>query len=73
MSGQPCGAGQAHCQLCSDEAERGRVESVDARSRMATVVFEQHEETVALDLVDALVGDEVLVHMGFAIARVNVA
>lgn len=73
MSGVPCGAGEQHCQLCSDEALPGRVRSVDARGRTATVAFEQREEIVALDLVDAVVGDLVLVHMGFAIARVDAA
>lgn len=71
MSGRPCGADQEHCQLCSDEAVPGRVQSVDARNRTATVAFAQHEATVALDLVDAEVGDQVLVHMGFAIQRVE--
>ena len=38
---------------------------------IATVALEQTMATVALDLIDANVGDCVLVHMGFAIERVE--
>ena len=61
------------CHLCGDEAIAGRVVALDARARTATVAFDCGTATVALDLVDAKVGDELLVHLGFAIARLEVA
>ena len=39
----------------------------------ATVELQCRTETVAIDLVDANVGDTLLVHLGFAIARLEVA
>ena len=68
-----CDARDGQCHLCGDEAVLGRVLDVDANSRLATVAFPEGEATVALDLVDARVGDDVLVHLGFAIERVEVA
>ena len=44
---------------------------VDTDGRTATVNFDEGSATVALDLIDANVGDRVLVHMGFAIERVE--
>ena len=68
-----CDARNGQCHLCGDEAVLGRVLGVDAQSRLATVAFPDGEATVALDLVEARVGDDVLVHLGFAIERVEVA
>jgi len=47
--------------------------AVDATARTATVELQCRTETVAIDLVDANVGDTLLVHLGFAIARLEVA
>ena len=58
------------CHLCGDEAVVGRVVEIDAHARTATVVFPEGAATVALDLVEAGIGDDVLVHLGFAIERV---
>lgn len=66
-----CDAGSGTCRLCGDEAVAGRVVSVDADARTASVAFEDGTATVALDLVDAGVGDQLLVHLGFAIARLD--
>ena len=66
-----CDARSGECHLCGDEAVVGRVVDIDARDRTATVEFPDGPATVALDLVDAAVGDEVLVHLGFAIERVG--
>ncbi|HVT40969.1 MAG TPA: HypC/HybG/HupF family hydrogenase formation chaperone [Gemmatimonadaceae bacterium] len=66
-----CDARTGRCHVCGDEAVIGRVVNVDARTRMGTVAFPERSETVALDLVDARVGDEVLVHLGFAIERME--
>lgn len=65
-----CDGRPGECRLCRDEAEPGRVLAVDASARTATVLLPGGPATVALDLVDAGVGDEVLVHLGFAIDRV---
>ena len=59
-----------HCQLCGDDAEVGSVLEVNVAERTATVALSSGSATVALDLIDATVGDRVLVHMGFAIERV---
>ncbi len=66
-----CDARSGTCHLCGDEAVAGRVVAVDDAARTATVAFESGVATVALDLVDAGVGDELLVHLGFAIARLE--
>jgi hydrogenase maturation factor len=61
------------CAVCGDVAVPGRVLTVDASARTATVELECRTETVAIDLVEANVGDTLLVHLGFAIARLEVA
>lgn len=68
-----CDARTGSCHLCGDEAVAGRVVAIDGRARTATVAFESGTATVALDLVDARVGDTVLVHLGFAIERLGAA
>jgi hypothetical protein len=67
------GAPDSVCHLCGDEAVAGLVVSVDASSRTAGVLFASGVATVALDLVDAVAGDTLLVHLGFAIARLEAA
>lgn len=68
---EPTAAGR--CSVCGDEAELVRVIAIDAAARAATVVTDDGSamaRTVAVDLLDRVtVGDVVLVHMGFAIAR----
>lgn len=64
-----CDARTGECHLCGDAAVVGRVIDIDSRMRTATVAFSDGVATVALDLVDASVGDDVLVHLGFAIER----
>lgn len=66
-----CDGPGGSCRVCGDEALPGRVVALDARERTATVAFAQGTATVALDLVEAGVGDTVLVHLGFAIGRVE--
>lgn len=68
---QPCDATTGPCHLCGDEAVVGRVVDIDDRATTATVAFQTGTATVALDLVEARVGDDVLVHLGFAIERVE--
>ena len=63
--------GDHTCHLCGDEAIAGRVIAVDVSAGTATVSFDSGQATVALDLVDAAVGDTLLVHLGFAIARLE--
>lgn len=66
-----CDARSGSCHLCGDEAVVGRVVHLDAHARTASVALPEGMATVALDLVDASVGDEVLVHLGFAIECVR--
>ena len=61
------------CHLCGDVASAGRVVGVDVAARTALVTLECGIVTVALDLVEADVGDTLLVHLGFAISRLEVA
>ena len=62
-----CDVRDDDCQLCGDVAVAGRVVGVNSRERTASVEMNDGIATVALDLVDAGVGDWVLVHLGFAI------
>ena len=66
-----CDERSGACHLCGDEAVAGRVIAVDAAARTATVAFDSGTANVALDLVDASIGDDLLVHLGFAIARLE--
>ena len=66
-----CDARTGPCHLCGDEAVVGRVLDMDASTRTATVEFPEGSASVAMDLIDAGVGDDVLVHLGFAIERVR--
>ena len=68
-----CDAAGGECHLCGDVATIGRVMAVDAAERTALVAFTDVTATVALDFVDASVGDNLLVHLGFAIERVDLA
>ena len=59
------------CSICADEALPGVIMSVNPSQGTAEVRFMNELATVALDLVDdAVPGDSVMVHMGFAISRV---
>ena len=66
-----CGGFAGECHVCGDVAEVGRVVEIDAAARTATVAFGAAAATVALDLVEVRVDDEVIVHLGFAIERVG--
>lgn len=66
-----CDSRSGPCHLCGDEAVLGRVIAVDRLSGTGTVALPEGTATVALDLIDAAVGDDVLVHLGFAIERVR--
>lgn len=61
-----------HCSICGDEATLVRVVAIDAAGATAEVVLGDVASTVALDLLDEVeVGDAILVHMGFAISRID--
>lgn len=61
-----------HCSICGDEATLVRVVAIDAAGETAEVVLGDVVSTVAIDLLDEVaVGDAILVHMGFAISRVD--
>lgn len=66
-----CEAMSGECHVCGDVAEVGRVLDINATDRTGTIAFSSARATVALDLVDVRVGDDVLVHLGFAIERVS--
>ena len=59
------------CHLCGDVAVPGRVVAIDADACTATVAVDCGTVTVALDFVDAKIGDALLIHLGFAIARLD--
>jgi hydrogenase maturation factor len=64
-------AGDEQCHLCGDVAVPGRVLEVNEATRTAFVMIGGERVSVALDLVEARVGDDVLVHLGFAIERLE--
>lgn len=68
-----CDAASGQCHVCGDVATIGRVLAIDAAAGTALLAFSDITATVALDLVDASVGDDLLVHLGFAIERVDLA
>jgi hydrogenase maturation factor len=70
MDAPECIPVDGRCHICADEAIVGRVLAIDAGQRTATVALPTGPATVALDLVEAAVGDDLLVHLGFAIERV---
>lgn len=57
------------CHLCGDVAVTGRIIALDATTRLATVMLCDGPAIVAMDFVDAAVGDDVLVQLGFALER----
>lgn len=61
-----------HCSLCGDEAVPGIVRAVNSRDAIAEVEVACAVQSVALDLIgEVTIGDTLLVHQGFAIARVE--
>ena len=68
---RPADRGSNACQLCGDVAVAGKVIAIDADARTAVVDLDCGTTTVALDFVDARVGDTLLVHLGFAITRLE--
>ena len=66
-----CDAPGGQCHVCGDVAVAGRVIAIDRVGRTAVVAMGEEQATVALDLVDAEVGDGLLVHLGFAIERLE--
>ena len=68
-----CDGPPGECHLCGDVAMVGRVLQIDEATRTGVVLLQNDRETIALDLVEVRVGDQVLVHLGFAIDRVEVS
>ena len=66
-----CDAPDGPCHVCGDVAVTGRVIAIDRVGRTAVVAMGEEQATVALDLVDAELGDDLLVHLGFAIERLE--
>ena len=66
-----CDPATEQCHLCGDVAVVGRVLDIDASLRVGRVRIGAEVTSVAFDLVDARVGDDVLVHLGFAIELVG--
>ena len=61
-----------HCSLCGDEAVPGVVRALNPRDRTAEVELACAVQSVALDLVGTVTGgDTLLVHQGFAIAKME--
>lgn len=58
------------CPTCGDQALPAKILHIDRASNLARIEIGEREGEVALDLVDDVrVGDTVLVHLGFAIAK----
>ncbi len=68
-----CAQHDEPCHLCGDDAVVGQILQVDLINRTASVLLADSTAIVALDFVDATVGDRVLVHMGFAIEKLESA
>ena len=68
-----CDVGEAHCITCGDEGIPMRV--IELRDGLAVCADEQRaRHTVAVDLVEPVtLGDELLVHAGVAIGRLEAA
>jgi hydrogenase maturation factor len=69
-----CGRdGEGHCGVCGDEAIRALVLELDVSAGLAVVATDTGTITAALDLIADHVrpGDSLLVHQGFAIAKVS--
>ena len=65
-----CGAD--HCITCGDDGDPMRVLRIDAPRALALCVDDDGEHhTVDVGLVDAAVGDEVLVHAGVALVNLR--
>lgn len=64
-----CDEPTGQCHLCGDVAAIGRVVALDSEARVATVLMSDGPAIVAMDFVDASVGDNVLVQLGFALER----
>lgn len=62
---------EGSCAICADEGLPGQV--LELRPfNMALVALSEGEQEVALDLVENVqVGDQLLVHVGVAIAKIN--
>lgn len=66
--------GTGSCSICADEGRIGEVVSVEGEGLGAVgrVLVDGAEEEVALDLLDRVrPGERLVVHLGFAIARVE--
>lgn len=61
-----------YCITCADEALPARIERVDQEAGMALVTVADMTQEIDITLVDDVVpGDQVLVHGGIAIARID--
>lgn len=64
--------GPESCALCGDDARPATIREVDPDGATAEVELDGTTRTIGLDFVEAVApGDRVLVHQGFAIARVS--
>lgn len=61
----------ASCSICADEGIEAEILDVTVEGREGRVRSAKGVEQVALDLIDSpRPGDRVIVHLGFAIARI---
>ena len=66
-----CQADSGCCDVCGDSAVIGRIVAIGEARTASVALADGTMATVALDLVDARIGDDVLVHIGFAIGRIG--
>ena len=63
---------EGSCPTCGDEALPARILQINDDSNTAQVLIEGAKSEVALDLIgEVQVGDTILVHIGFAIAKLE--
>ena len=64
--------GHEHCAVCADDGLAVEVVAIDHETNTATALADGTEHVVALDLTEGVrIGDTIIVHLGFAIARVG--
>lgn len=62
---------RGHCSVCGDEAWPALVMALDGAAGIAEIEVQGERRKVSLDLVEGVVpGDTLLIHQGFAIARI---
>jgi hydrogenase maturation factor len=68
---ESCTPGAVECSVCGDVATRATILELFPETGTATARMGSSCVTIATDLVSVAPGDDVLVHLGFAIQRLE--